>query len=354
MNDRRAFAAADAIGASLVALTIGAAYLASRQHGGDAWPVVALLLATLGFVVLGRMIGWFHRAVLPAAVVITAIVLASTSTVIDGGPLSGPFGYRNATGAFYVQAAIAALMFAAAVRRWPLRVVGIAAAIPFAVIAAKDSSAAAVSLLALAIAAMAFGGDLLARISVVAVATLFVLVLMATVVLGASYHRGTESVFTRALSERRLMLWNESLRIIRKDPSGVGPGRFQEVAPLAQRDQDARWAHNEFLQQGVELGRAGMALVVLLFLWGFARLWMHPAPGLIVALGAASLAALGIHASVDYVLHFPAIPLIAATLVATAQSVQRRRPRRDHEDPRTESLEGDAHPVWVAGTPSLW
>lgn len=353
MNDRRAFAAADIIGASLAALTIGAAFLASR-NGGDAWPVVALLLAAIGMVVAGRVVGWFHRAVLPAAVAITAIVLALTSTVIDGGPLSGPFGYRNATGAFYVQAVIAALMFAAAVRRWPLRIVGIAVAIPFAVIAAKDSSAAAVSLLALAIVAIAFAGDLLARVSVVAVATLFVLVLTATFVLGAGYDKGTQSVFTRALTERRLMLWNESLRIIQKDPSGVGPGRFQEVAPLAQKDQDARWAHNEFLQQGVELGRAGMALVVLLFLWGFARLWLHPEPGLVVALGAASLAALGIHASVDYVLHFPAIPLTAVALVATAQSVQRRRPRRDHEDPRTESLEGDAHPVWVAGTPSLW
>ncbi|MGH2595282.1 MAG: hypothetical protein ACRDH7_04885, partial [Actinomycetota bacterium] len=124
--------------------------------------------------------------------------------------------------------------------------------------------------------------------------------------------------------------------------------------PLARRDRDARWAHNEFLQQGVELGWTGVALVVLLFLWGFVRLGMHPAPDIIVALGAASLAALGIHASVDYVMHFPAVPLTAVALVATAQSVQRRRPRRDHEDPRKEGLESDAYPVWVAGASSLW
>ena len=75
----------------------------------------------------------------------------------------------------------------------------------------------------------------------------------------------------------------------------------------------------------MELGWAGLALVVLVFLWGFARLWVHPAPDLVVALGAASLAALGIHASVDYVLHFPAVPLAAAALVGTAQAVPFRR-----------------------------
>ncbi len=332
-------------------LTIGAVFLAARR-GGDAWPVVALLIATFGAVVLGRWLGSVHRALLPAAIAITAIVLALSSTVVDGGPLRGPFGYRNATGAFYVQAAIAALIVAAAVRWWPVRIVGIVAAIPFAVIATKDASASAVCLLLIAIAAMAFGGGRLARVCVVAIGALFLLVLVATVVLGASYRPGTQSAFARALTERRLTLWHESLQIIRQEPGGVGPGRFQDVAPLARRDRDARWAHNEFLQQGVELGWTGVALVVLLFLWGFVRLGMHPAPDIIVALGAASLASLGIHASVDYVLHVPAVPLTAAALIGTAQAVPFRRSRHDHDDPRQEGLEGDAHPAGVAGAPS--
>ena len=92
--------------------------------------------------------------------------------------------------------------------------------------------------------------------------------------------------------------------------AAVGPGTFAQVDRTARRDADVRWAHNEFLQEGVELGWAGFALLVLLFGWGFARLWVLPAPDIVVALGAASLAALGIHASVDYVLHFPAVPLI--------------------------------------------
>jgi O-antigen ligase len=331
-------------------MTIGATFLAAR-HRADPWPLVALLSAIAGTVAFARLLGLLHRALIPAAVAVAGVALALTSTVVDGGPLSGPFGYRNATGAFYAQAAIAALIVAATVRRRPLRIVAVAAAIPFAAIAAKDSSTAGLGLLAVAVAALAFGGARLARVSIVAAGTLFVLVLAATVVLGAGHRSGTQNVFTRALTERRLELWHESLSIIAHHPGGVGPGRFQNVDPLARHDPDARWAHNEFLQQGVELGWLGMALVVLLFLWGFARLWAHPRPDLVVALGAASLAALGIHASVDYVLHFPAVPLAAAALVGTAQAVPLRRSRREHDDPRQEGLESDAHPAGVAGAP---
>jgi hypothetical protein len=351
VKSRSRRAIVDATGALLFVLTIGATLLAAR-HEGDPWPLVGLLSAIAGTVVLGRMLGLLHRALIPAVVVVIAVVFALTSTVVDGGPLSGPFGYRNATGAFYAQAAIAALIIAAAMRWWPLRVVGIFIAIPFAAIAARDSSAAGMSLIAIAIAALAFWGARPARVAIVVAGTLFVLVLGSTVVLGAGYQGGSDGAFARVLTERRLELWHESLGIIANHPSGVGPGRFQDVAPLAQRDQDARWAHNEFLQEGVELGWAGIALVVLLFLWGFARLSVVPRADLVVALGAASLAALGIHASVDYVLHFPAVPLAAAALVGTAQAVPLRRSRHDHDDPRKEGLEGDSHPAGVAGAPS--
>ena len=80
----------------------------------------------------------------PAAIVLAAIAIAATAgPVIGGGPLEGPFGYRNATGAFYIQATVAALMMAAATRWRPLRVlgiaIGIAIGIAFAVVAAAGS-----------------------------------------------------------------------------------------------------------------------------------------------------------------------------------------------------------------------
>ena len=65
------------------------------------------------------------------------------------------------------------------------------------------------------------------------------------------------------------------------------------------------------------------ALLALLFVWGFARLSAGAPPDAVTLLSAASLAALGIHASVDYVMHFPAIPILAAALVGTGLTDRR-------------------------------
>jgi O-antigen ligase len=191
------------------------------------------------------------------------------------------------------------------------------------------------------------------RASIVLAGTLVVFVLAGTNALGATYHAGGNGPLVRALTERRVVLWHESLSIIAAHPGGVGPGRFADVDPTAIRDPDASWAHNEFLQQGVELGWAGLALLVLVFAWGFARLWVQPAPDMVVALGAASFAALGVHACVDYVLHVPAVPLTAAALLGTAQAVPFRRSRRDGDEPRQEGFEGGGHPDGVAGAATV-
>ncbi len=325
--------------------------LAAARNGGAAGPVVTLILGSAAALLVGRVLGRVHRMLVPAAVVVAAIAVGvAFGPVVGGGPLGGPFGYRNATGAFYVQAAIAALMVAGAARRSWLRLLAIAVAVPFAIVAAVDSWAAGVESPgdrrradrsrrgALACAcrsswpAPSSGWCSPARWCSARRIT-----------------RGTTGRSSARLTERRVVLWHESLSIIAAHPGGVGPGRFKDVAPTAIRDPDASWAHNEFLQQGVELGWAGLALLVLVFAWGFARLWVHPAPDVVVALGAASLAALGIHACVDYVLHFPAVPLTAAALVGTAQAVPFRRSRRDGDEPREESIEGGGHPDGVAG-----
>jgi hypothetical protein len=99
----------------------------------------------------------------------------------------------------------------------------------------------------------------------------------------------------------------------------------------------------------VELGWAGFFLTVLLFVWAFVRLWMHPEPDVYVALGAAAVAVLGIHASVDYILHFPAVPLVAAALLGTAQATPFRRERHVDDHDCKEGIEGGAHTFGVAG-----
>lgn len=348
---RRARLLLDATGCALIAAAAVLATIADR-HGGNAGPFIATMFAVTAAFALGRVVGLVHRALVPAAVVvIIATVALTTGSVVGGDPLAGSFGYRNATGAFFVQGVVAALIVSSAVRWWPVRALGIAAAVPLAVVAVQVSVAATVSLLVVPIALLALGGVRKVRLSILVACALFVVVLAGTVVLGAAYRPGGEGVLAGALTVRRLELWHESLGIIADHPGGVGPGRFAEVSSLALGDVDAHWAHQEFLQQGVELGWAGLAISVLLFLWGFARLWAHPAPDLVVAFGAASLAALGIHASVDYVLHFLAVPLAAAALVGSAQAVPIRRFQRGRDEHRSEGVEDGAHAVGVARSP---
>ena len=347
MSVGRRTAVVDGLGAVLVVLDVGVTLLATRS-GGIATSQVTLLLATAATVVVARLVGLVHRALIPGVVVGVAVGMALTSwPVVGGGPLSGPFGYRNATGAFYVQAAVAALMVILSVRRPPLRLLLVAVAVSFVVVAAADSLAAGMTLAIFPIVLVARRGGRWTRLEVVVAGFLVLLVLVGTVVLGATYKPGSNSPLVRALTDRRLVLWHESLQIIADHPGGVGAGRFRYVAPTAIADRDARWAHNEFLQQGVELGWSGLVLAMLLFLWGFARLLVHPEPDAIVALGAVSLAALGMHASVDYILHFPAVLLATAALVGTAQAlplrgfpIDRDRTRQeDHEDrPRSDRL----------------
>ena len=320
VSSRRTRMVLDGVGALLVLLYVGATFIAARK-GGTPGPEVALILGAAAVLVAGRLLGLVHRAIVPAAVVAMGAVAAASEPLIGGGPLDGPFGYRNATGAFCVLATIAALMVAASLPWWWMRVLAILAAVPFAIVAAVDSAAAGLSLLVIVLPLLGVFGPRWVRVSIVALATLFAMILAGTIVLGASYRPGLDNVVTRALTERRLVLWHESLQIIVAHPGGVGPDRFSEVSRTAKQDADARWAHNEFLQQGVELGVAGLAIVFLIVLWGFARLWVHPSPDMVVAFGAAALAALCIHACVDYVLHFPAVTLVGGR-------VGRNRPGR--------------------------
>src|SRR4029078_8034799 len=102
------------------------------------------------------------------AVLVAAIaVAAALGPVVGGGPLDGPFGYRNATGTFYVQAAIAAIMVAGAARRTWLRVLAIVAAVPLAIVAAVDSWAAGMCLLTVVVALVGLAGARWVRVSIV-------------------------------------------------------------------------------------------------------------------------------------------------------------------------------------------
>jgi O-antigen ligase len=327
----------DLIGLALAALLAANAVVAKH---GDARPIIGVLVVTILALVCGRVLGSLHPAIAPGLVLLVAMgaVLIAGDIGTDGR-VEGLLAYSNALGSLFVQVAFAAVMFGAALRWKAPRVVAFIAAAAFGWLASRSSTAAGFTLGLLVVAAPAFIRSRWTRPAVVGSFIVFIAFLATTILLGAAYTEGSggglNGAFRTAFTERRIVLWHDALTIMEDHPGGVGPGRFARFSPTARADQDARWAHNEFLQMGAELGWLGFALTLLLFVWGFARLLVHPAPDPIVALGAASLAALGIHSSFDYVLHFAAVPVAAAMILGSAQANRGiRRPRQpiNHSD----------------------
>jgi O-antigen ligase len=322
---------ADLAGVGLVAASFGWVLWVGHATGGRATDVAGLLAASAGIFAVGRLLGSAHRLLVPALMVAAAGAVAGSAgdDLFSSEPLSGPFGYSTARAALFVQAGVAGLMLAVGARHPGAKAVGGAAAAGSAAVSVASGSAASVVLLwglsALALLILATKG---ARVAVAACGALFLAAFGATVVLGATYAPGPRSgvidrVVDATLTERRVALWHDGLVIMIDRPdTGVGPGRFQFASPVARSDADARWAHNGFLQQGAETGVIGLVLTVLLFGWGFVRLGAG-VPDAVTALGGAALAALGIHASIDYILHFAGVPLAAAVLVGGATAIIR-------------------------------
>lgn len=286
-SDRRSRLAphvwADVVGIALLLALCAVTLAASR---GDRSRMLLLLLGVATALAAGRVLGSVHRAVVPAIVVVVALSVAIGAASSAGrGAL---LGYDAAVVTLALIGAIAAAMLAVGSIRFRWSTV-VAPRWPRAAIAAA--------------------------------ALVFVAVLATTIALGATYREEPEAV--RVIREDRVALWHAALEILSERPAGVGPGRFDDVPPRFLPEGDVRWADHDVLQQGAELGWAGLILTVLLFLWGFARLWLHPAPDAYVVLGAAALVVLGIAASTTHVLHAPIVPLVTAPLVGSAQSITR-------------------------------
>jgi O-antigen ligase len=311
-------------GVASVLLTGNAARPALYLGGGCA---VTLVVAR---VTAGRWV-W----VIPGLTVLAAGLIAwrARDEVFGPGPTAEPFGYANANAAFFVQAAIAGLMLGWHARRPLLRAAGVVAAGAFAMAPVLSGSRTGIVLLGLLLpAALAVQRSRDARTAVALCGGFWLVVLAGTIWLGAVFRPGTErtdggvGLAARTLTETRLTLWHEAVAIARKHPlRGVGAGGFAEFSPTALADADARFAHHEFLQNAAEHGVPGLFLLAAVFAWGFGRLAATGRHATRSVLPAVSLAALGAHASVDYVLHFPAVPLAAAALVGVGMAQRGRR-----------------------------
>jgi O-antigen ligase len=326
----------DAAGLVLVIAAGGWSILAWLGVGGEPWGILGLLAAVTAAVVAGRatarLVPWAPAACIVA--VGAGLVATWGSHTWSSSSWGDSLGYANARAAFFVVVAIAALQLAVASKRlWPL---GLGLAVVGGIVPVAIRSKSASALLVVAAVVFLVGlGEARRRLAVTMAGAITGLVLLGTLIAGATHgpRAPAGDVLEDRLSTRRLTLWHESMQLIREHPLiGVGPGRFRLVSPTARSDPDAAWAHHEFLQQGVETGLPGMVLAVALVGWGFVALRRVSGP--LSPSAAAALLAVAAHACVDYILHFPAVPIAAALLVGAGSAASRRKP-----DTRTERQE---------------
>ncbi|HEU4463786.1 MAG TPA: O-antigen ligase family protein [Gemmatimonadota bacterium] len=288
------------------------------------WDMLSALGLCLAAYVLGRLTSRHVTPwALPAAVVVAALAVVLRSPAGSFSHLSaqGFLGYSNAKAAFFVQAAFATVMVFARNRSWKVGACLLPVLVLFLAIPVSSRSLGAflsslVILPAIYVAVFRRGHRPL-MISAIALVAFAVL---SSVSLGRAFSNGIsgerESRAAEALDPGRARAWGDAYGILSDRPVlGVGPGGFSLASGNALFESDLRWAHNEFLQVGAELGVVGLLLVLGLFAWTFMRLSSPLAGSSTVA--ALAVAALALHASVDYLFHFPLLPAVTLALVGS-------------------------------------
>lgn len=323
-GSRRRGAYLDSIGAGLAVGSVAWTAWTGRANPGAAVPIAGLQAGCALAYAAARVASRWQRAVVPFTVLaMVASLLVLGSVVPDLRALGPPLGYANANAALYVQVALAAAMAGAAFPLGPATAVAGPVAAAFLLAAVVSGSATALVAIGVVVVLSAAFAARREALAVGAGALAVLLLVSATALVGVARLNGElpglVSGAAGAVDDRRVALWADAAGIAGRNPvAGAGAGRFKELSPTALSDDDARWAHSEFLQQAAEGGAVAMVLLLAAFLWGYARVWAAGADGPFTAIGAMVLSSLGLHAGLDYVLHFPLLPLVAAALVGAA------------------------------------
>jgi O-antigen ligase len=307
----------DLLGVALVGGLVGWIIVSASVSGGDPTPQVSLLLATTGAYVLGRLLGSRLPTVVAGAVAAAVLIFVSVTgaDAISGRPLAPPLGYGNANAALYVQGVAAAAMVAVSAGRLVIRTVAWLAAIALTGVAVMTGSVAGTALAMGCLVAALLAPRLDRRVATAAL-VIVMAAIIGTATLGATYGSAAASRAAAVVSERRVVLWHDAVTLAREHPAfGVGSGRFDDTSPTALRDHDARWTHSAYLQTVAETGLPGAALLGTLVVWLYGALRRSARDPRLVVLATASTTALALHAAIDYVAHFAAVPLATAVLV---------------------------------------
>jgi hypothetical protein len=291
-------------------------------------PFAATIVAVIG---AGRLPA---RARLGLLWSLTAAPLLAAVAIPQSILGDGPIGYANASGALFVVAATAGIVLAFTSRTRGSRGTAITvSAACFVMPWLLGALTAALAGVAVATTAALVPG-LRARAVTGALGLGSIILFLAVTFAGATYEPGPRSspadrIIDASMGELRVVLWSEAIEMIASEPlTGVGPGRFPEESQTAATRDDARWAHNEFLQVAAESGIPGGVLLVLLVVWILAYLWPTATdPRTVVVIVA--VMTLVLNATIDYIWHFAAIPvgtglLVGATTGLRPLSLERR------------------------------
>ena len=327
----------DHIGEALFLALAAWIFLSGAVVGGNPFPMAGLVLAIGVTLFLARWLTRWHPAVVPAAVAAGVAGLVIVSGPDSVHRLFGPLGYSNANAALYVIGVGAAGMVIVRVAVWwiqvPFMLIGLGLAVlPWFL----DALAAALATIVivgtlLVLLATARGTATLIRL---AAAVAFGAIAV-TGLIGILYSGSGEGEGAWLITERRLVLWSEAADLATVYPAfGVGPGRFPEESRTALTDRDAQWAHHEPLEVGAEAGLPAFVLVIVTIMWVFA--WVQRGSGRRGAALAGVVLSLGVvQASIDYVWHYPAVPIALAAVAGAGASAGAQRsflrpPAREH------------------------
>ena len=306
-------------GTLLIALSVSWVLVVASLQGGAPFPMLLTIGGVAAAYGLGTLGSRGSPRIVPAAMFGLALVLllASPVSTLVGGPGEGPFGYANARAAFFLVGGTAGLMLLHRLGGW-LALLTLTFTSVMVVIPPLADARTASLMSAVVVGAAVLGPRRVRpRLVLMFAAGLAAAAVLAGIVVAARPEPG--GVVSSALGARRVALWGDALDLVGEKPwVGVGPGRFAEVSEVAQRDEDSRWAHNDFLQAGAETGIVGLGLLLAAFAWGFVKLWGSTGPPEQVLLATTALGALAVMASTDYVMHVPVIPMSVAALVGGA------------------------------------
>lgn len=306
-------------GLAVAAGLLGWAGLQVALGRGDARGLAGVVLAGVAALVAARAAAAVDER-LPAALVVAAglVVVVVWPGILTRGPLSGPFAYSNASGAFMAQVAAAAVILAGLLPRGAARVTAAVLAAAAGLVPVWLGTQAATVTVLLVVLGAALGHRSDRRDGRTLAAAGLAVVVAAHVLTAAAGVVGVQGV-----AERRVALWGDGIDLLAADPLlGAGPGAFPTASPTALSDRDTPFAHGELIELGATLGVPGLLLGAALMLWWFRRLGrarLDAVSG--AAIGAAT--GLWLHASIDYVLHVPAVVAAAGAVLAAATAPRR-------------------------------